>query len=244
MIETLRDMGGEPLPAGRPFNFECSPGLDCFGACCRDKRLPLMPYDALRLCRALDMPTTDFLGEYTELEADPRSGWPTLRIHLNRDGVCPFLSPSGCRVYEDRPTCCRIFPVVRAVKRDPKTGRSHQLYLRQKTTGCLGWDQPRALTPEQWVADQGLPLYHRYNDRLMDLVMHPARKGKLDLTPPQVHAFVAALFNLDIFLRLVGDPGFASQFGFASARVAAALLDREELMLLGQDWLTAQLFGG
>ena len=33
--------------------FRCHPGLACFNSCCRNKRLTLLPYDVLRLSRAL-----------------------------------------------------------------------------------------------------------------------------------------------------------------------------------------------
>lgn len=243
MIETMEDMGGRPLEPDKAFNFACRPELACFGSCCRDKRLPITPYDALRLARGLGIGPAELLAEHLELEMDPRSGWPALRIRLAADGACPYLGTQGCMVYADRPTCCRIYPVVRAVKPGPDGGAVQEVFLRQDTSGCLGWDQPRPLTPAQWVDDQGLADYHRYNDRLLGLVMHPKRRGKVELSPRQIHAFIAALYNLDVFREMVGGPGFAQRFGLDREAVQRALASDEELLLLGIAWLRAQLFG-
>jgi Fe-S-cluster containining protein len=242
MIETLEDMGGQVLEPGRKFNFQCHPDLACFGSCCRDKRLPLMPYDALRLRRALGLSSSEFLAGHTELEADPRSGWPVLRIKLTAQGLCPYVDDGACRVYAHRPTCCRIYPVVRAVS--APGGPVKEVFLRQETKGCLGWDQPRPLTPEQWLQDQDLGEYLKYNDRLAGLIMHPRRKGKVKLNQRQTHAFIAALYNLDMFGQMVRQPDFGERFGLPPSRVEAALAQEEELILLGLAWLIGQLFGG
>lgn len=243
MIETMEDIGGQVLPKEKTFCFECRPDLACFGSCCRDKRLPLMPYDAIRLRRALGLASDDLLAHHIELETDPRSGWPALRIRLTDSGRCPFLGDAGCTVYPDRPTCCRIYPVVRAVKARGRRAAPQEIFMRQETTTCLGWDQDQALTPAQWIEDQDLTEYFRYNDALIGLVMHPKRRGKLDLAPRQVHAFIAALYNQDIFKRLVREPGFAERFGFSAKQMNRALSSDEDLMLLGRDWLIVQLFG-
>ncbi len=243
MIETMADLGGQPLEPAESFTFACEPALACFGSCCRDKRLPVTPYDALRLGRGLGISAAELLAEHLELEMDPRSGWPALRIKLADGGACPYLTSRGCRVYQDRPTCCRIYPVVRAVK----PGRDHrgvrEVFLRQDTPHCLGWDQPRRLTPAQWVADQGLAPYHRHNDRLLSLVMHPKRRGKVELSPRQTHAFIAALYNREVLAQMLSDPGFVQRYRLEAGQVARALADEEELIGLGIDWLADQLFG-
>ena len=37
------------------FTFKCHKGLSCFNTCCRNKLLPLTPYDVLRLKGALGL---------------------------------------------------------------------------------------------------------------------------------------------------------------------------------------------
>ncbi|MCB2188177.1 MAG: YkgJ family cysteine cluster protein [Deltaproteobacteria bacterium] len=243
MIETLEEMGGSRLAPHQELGFTCRPGLACFGACCRDKRLPLWPYDSLRLGRALGLAAEEFLATWAELEEDPRSGWPALRIKLTPEGICPFLGEDGCRVYADRPACCRIYPLAWAVAAGEPDGEPRQVYLRVAAPGCLGWDQAAGPTVAEWVAGQGLLPFQAANLRLLGLLMHPARRGRVRLTPPQTHAYLAALYNPAAFRPLVADPAFAARFGLPTERVARALADDEELIHLGQDWLAGQFFG-
>lgn len=241
MIESKDKLGGEKILPGRTFHFACGPDLACFNSCCKNKRLPLWPYDLLRLRRGLGLTSDRILESLVELEMDPNSGWPALRIKLDEQGGCPFVSPEGCRVYEHRPACCRIFPLARAAAPSSAGGAPEVVFLKQETTGCLGWDQSREHTVETWSGDQELEAYHLYNDRLLPLFFHPKRRGRLKLTPPQIHAVIAALYNLDVFRKMVDQPGFRKRFD--PERIERSLTDDEELLQVGADFLAAELFG-
>ncbi|MBU4276221.1 MAG: YkgJ family cysteine cluster protein [Proteobacteria bacterium] len=243
MIESGGGLGGRRLAPGEPFRFACRPGLACFNTCCRDKRLPLLPYDFLRLRRALELPAVQVLTDYVELEADPVSGWPALRIKLTDQGVCPFVTDEGCSVYPHRPTCCRVYPLARAVRPGGPGREPREIFLRQETPGCLGWDQPEELDAAAWVEQQGLAEYQAANNYCLRLFMHPARRGEVSLDDRQTHAFISALYNLEAFRPLVESPGFGDRFGFDRERVDLALADEEELLKLGVDWLAGVLFG-
>lgn len=238
MIETEREMGGRRLAPGERFGFACGPGLECFNSCCRDKRLPLWPYDVLRLRRGLGLPSARVLADYALLEFDPRSGWPALRLRLDQGGRCPLLGPEGCRVYQHRPCACRVYPLAWAQAPD---GR--EVFLRQQTKGCLGWEQEREHTVESWVEDQGLAPYLEANRRFLGLWFHPGRRGRLELNPTQTHAVVAALYNLDVFRRMLEQPATLEGTGIPAPRVERAREEEEELLLLGRDWLALRLFG-
>jgi len=243
MIEADGGLPGERLAPDEVFCFACGPGLACFNSCCTGKRLPLLPYDFLRLRQALDLPPAEVLTRHVELEADPVSGWPALRIRLTPEGACPFVTPDGCAVYAHRPTCCRIYPLARAMRPGKHGAPPTEVFLRSETPGCLGWDQPGEMTIETWIADQGLAPYQAANNRAARLLLHPARKGKVSLGDQQTHAFLSALYNLEAFRPLAASPGFGDKFGFDRARVEAALADEEKLLNLGIDWLVKVLFG-
>ena len=66
-----------------PFTFACHPNVGCFNACCGDLNLLLTPYDVLRLCRGLNLPSAAVLEKHCELGLYPDTGFPA--IHL-RDG--------------------------------------------------------------------------------------------------------------------------------------------------------------
>lgn len=239
MIETEDQLAGQRLEPGEVFNFACHPGLACFNTCCANKRLPVLPYDLLRLRRGLGLKSPEVLERLLELEMDPVSGWPVLRLKLDGQGRCPLVGQAGCTVYAHRPAACRVYPLARAVAPGPPR---REVFLRQEAPACLGWQEDRPLSLEDWVADQKLKPYHEANDALLGLFFHPRRRGRLELEPPQIHAVIMALYNLDVFRRLAGQPDFAPRHGFKVWRVEDALRRDEDLLLLGRDWLERQLF--
>ncbi len=242
MIEPGERLSGRPIEPGASFHFQCGPDLACFNTCCRNKRLLLLPYDVIRLCRALDLPSSRLLAEHVELEMDPGSGWPTLRLRLDGEGRCPFVGREGCAVYRHRPMVCRAHPITWAVRLGPD-GAPEEKYLGERHGGCLGWGQAREHTLESWVADQGLAPYQAAGRELLPLWFHPARKGRMDLTQQQIHAVIAALYNLEVFAQAAAKPGFGRDCGLKPERVQAALKDPEALLLVGRDFLLARLFG-
>jgi uncharacterized protein len=243
MIEIVEHLSGPRLGLEDTVQFQCEPSLACFNSCCSHKRLPLFPYDMLRLRRGLGLSSPAVLAQYTELELEPGSGWPVLRIKLQEDGRCPWVSERGCQVYEHRPTCCRIYPLVRAVAPGSSRVETEEIFLLAETTGCLGWQEPRTLTVRQWIEEQGLAAYRAANNRLLQLLFHPRRKVPLMLDEWQSHALVLALYNLDVFRQALAAEGFATRFSLDPARIEQAYREDEILLELGQDWLIGQLFG-
>lgn len=243
MIETEGQLAGQRLRPDEALPFRCHPGLACFNSCCRDKRLSLLPYDVLRLSRRLGLGSAEFLTEHAVLEIEAGSGWPTLRLALAPDGRCPFVGEAGCGVYPDRPTCCRIYPLARAVSLDG-AGEPREIFVvAEAGAGCRGFGAHGAQTVEAWTRDQGLDAYRAANDRAAKLFLHPHRRRPLSLGPAEVHAVVMALYNVDVFRSFVARPGFAARFGLAEDGVARALASDEALLELGEQWLAAQLFG-
>ncbi len=238
MIEA--ELGGRRLGRDEPMPFRCHPDLPCFNSCCRDKRLTLLPYDVLRLSRGLGCTSSELLERWAELEIEPGSGWPTLRIRLAADGRCPFVRDEGCGVYRDRPTCCRTYPLARAVRLGDG-GEPAETFVVDAS--CPGFGAPVAGTVGAWTHGQGLDPYHAANDRAARLFLHPRRPRPLSLSPAGVHLVVMALYNADVFREHVARPGFAERSGLPPESVARALASGEALLELGQDWLARRLFG-
>jgi Fe-S-cluster containining protein len=242
VIETEAELSGRRLTRDAPFPFRCHPGLACFNSCCRNKRLGLLPYDVLRLSRALGLGSDAFLARHATLELEPASGWPVVRIALGDDGRCPFVRAEGCAVYADRPTCCRIYPLARAVRLAPD-GAPTEVLLVDATEGrCGGFGAPAAGTVDAWTRGQGLEPYRAPNERAARLFLHPRRPRPLALSDADVHAVVMALYNPDVFRRFASRPAFAAESGLGAARVEEGLRSDEALLALGQDWLAARLF--
>lgn len=243
MIEAEGELSGRRVTRDEAFPFRCHPGLACFNSCCRDKRLTLLPYDALRLSRALGLGSEAFLAAHAVLEIEPASGWPTVRLGLAEGGRCPFVQADGCGVYADRPTCCRIYPLARAVGLGAD-GEPVELFVVDATDErCGGFGAPATQTVHEWTLGQGLEEYRGPNERAARLFLHPRRRRPLSLSGADVHAVVMALYNVDVFRQFASRPGFAARSGFDEARVTRALLSDEALLSLGQDWVAARLFG-
>jgi hypothetical protein len=243
VIETEQELSGRRVTRDEGLGFRCHPALPCFNSCCRDKRLTLLPYDVLRLSRGLGCSSDAFLGEHVELEIEPASGWPTVRIKLAQDGRCPFVSAEGCGVYEDRPTCCRIYPLARAVGLGTDGEPTELFFVDATKERCGGFDAPATHTVQEWTRGQGLDAYRGPNERVARLFLHPRRPRPLSLPSADVHAVVMALYNVDVFREFASRPGFASRSGLDPQRVAQALRSDEDLLALGQDWVAARLFG-
>jgi Fe-S-cluster containining protein len=243
VIETEGELPGRRLCPDEVLRFRCHPGLACFNSCCRDKRLTLLPYDVLRLRRALGCTSAGFLAEHGVLEIEAASGWPTLRLGLAEDGRCPFVGVDGCGVYRDRPTCCRIYPLARAVGLDGAGEPTEAFVVAETGARCQGFGAPEGQAVAAWARGQGLDEYRAANDRVARLFLHPRRPRPLALPAADVHAVVMALYNLDVFRAFAARPGFAERSGMPGATVARALSSDEALLELGQDWLAARLFG-
>jgi hypothetical protein len=247
VIRPEAQLHGRRLAPGERFRFRCHRELACFNRCCRDKHLPLYPYDALRLRRAAGVSSARLLAEHAELELDPSSGWPVVRIKLAADGRCPFVTATGCGVYEHRPTCCRIYPLARAIAPGPRGEPPTELLLVTEPPGCLGWGEPREITTEQWRDEQGLADYQRANERMLELLFHPARREPMALSDRQLHAYVMGLYNLDVLREAWSDARRARACGLDAAALTAATSDAagadEALLALGIAWVVRELFG-
>ena len=114
------------LKPGETFCFDCNPDVPCFNRCCAELTLPLTPYDVLRLRHNLGLGSEDFLATFTTLRSFPDTGFPLpmLRMLDGPDEPCPFVTPAGCSVYEDRPGACRVTAPSRASRKNAGTSRS------------------------------------------------------------------------------------------------------------------------
>lgn len=161
-----------PLESREVFYFSCGPHVPCFNACCRDLNQFLTPYDVLRLARHLEMDSGKFLEGYTLSHQGPQTGLPvvTLKPVAGDEKKCPFVSADGCRVYENRPASCRMYPLARMLLRCRQSGQIKESYALICEDHCRGFEQKVPMTAERWIADQGLARYNELNDAMMDIV--------------------------------------------------------------------------
>ena len=129
-----------PLTSTEKFRFDCHPEVPCFNQCCRDLNQFLTPYDILRLKNHFKVTSKEFLDRYTVSHVGPETGLPiiTLKTEKATGFACPFVEESGCGVYENRPSSCRMYPLARMVSRSRDTGQTSELYYLIEEAHCQG----------------------------------------------------------------------------------------------------------
>ena len=146
------------------FKFHCHPGIDCFNSCCRNVTIFLTPLDVLRLRKALNMTSTDFLEQYTHKVVSRKSGLPAVILKMmdTETKQCPFVSQEGCRVYENRPYPCRLYPL------DTEQGVEYKHITDAEI--CHGLGESREWSVEEWRRDQGLLDYDDLDHNFKDVM--------------------------------------------------------------------------
>lgn len=221
-----------PLDLDATFDFCCSPQNACFNECCRDLNQFLTPYDVLRLKNRLGLPSHRFLAQYTRRHIGPGSGLPIVTLIPGdpRRLTCPFLAPSGCRVYPDRPSSCRTYPLVRILRRVRGAAEVREEFRLLREPHCGGFGAARRRTVRAWISDQGLLEYNAENDRLLDVIGLKARLGSRPLPPSLADPIYTAFYDLDRLRERLGDESLA---GMPSALLKGAQADEVALLHLG-----------
>ena len=233
-----------PIGPDETFRFACSPDVPCFNECCRDLNQFLYPYDILRLKKRLRLSSGKFLERYTTRHIGPESGLPV--VALKAAGIeglaCPFVTAKGCRVYADRPSSCRTYPLVRAISRSRQTGRVTERFMLLIEPHCLGFNYPEQQTVRQWIKDQDIEIYNHINDQLMEIIslknrMHP---GPLDLKLRQL--FYTALYDLDDFRNQVFNDHLPDNLHVQPQKLAASETDDTALLEVVMEWVKQVVF--
>ncbi len=228
-----------------PFTFSCTPEVSCFNECCHDLNQFLSPYDVMRLKKALKLPSWEFLDRYTAFHTGPESGLPvvTPQYKPGTELECPFLTPSGCSVYDDRPGACRAYPIARAIKRSRETGVITEYFMLITEPHCQGHGRGKTQTVRDWMAAQGLLPYNRMNDPLMEIIslknrLHP---GPLDRNSRKL--FYLACYDIDAFRKEIFENGLADDLNPIPAILQQIEKSDPALLLFGYAWIKLKLFG-
>ncbi len=233
-----------PISLQESFRFSCSPDVPCFNECCRDLNQFLTPYDILRLKNHLELPSGEFLRNYTSQHIGPESGLPIVTLKPNDPHklTCPFVTDAGCRVYENRPSSCRTYPLMRAVSRSRSTGEMTAQFMVLRESHCLGFKKGKTRTLRHWNDEQGLAVYNENNDKLMQIISlkNRLRPGSLDIKSSRL--FHTALYDLDHFRLQIQNSGLLDNFQVNSRILDATLENDDALLELAMKWIKHVLF--
>ena len=232
------------MPAHR-FKFRCHREISCFTKCCADLKLILTPYDILRMKNRLGILSDQFLDSYTEIGMGENPRFPMVTLKMNPGGnrSCPFVTPAGCTIYEDRPGACRIYPLGRAALRVEKEKHTREKFFVVDEDHCLGFQEEKEWSVEEWMTSEGMDEYNTMNDQWLDVITAPKSLGEEKEIPRKIQMFSMASYNLDQFRRFVFETRFFDVFEVPEDLRARLASDDVALLSYAMDWLKFSLFG-
>ena len=231
------------LCGSKPFSFGCHPDLSCFTECCRELDLALTPYDVLCLCKELQISSAEFIDHYVVVEQEENDVFPRLYLGMVDDGraSCPFISESGCTVYESRPGACRAYPVGRGAMLDA-SGNRREMYVLVREEHCRGFSEPHSHSVAEWFENQGLTVYNTINDEVLSLLHHEKVSQGISLGQEERDTFILALYKLDEFRKMVSSPAFCDKYLLNAGERESVLADDLNLLRFAIRWLQEVLF--
>jgi len=231
------------LKLGDSFKFLCHKEITCFTQCCRDINIFLTPYDVLRMKNGLGITSGEFLREYTvsPFTKDQKLPVVILKMEDSPEKKCLFVCDGGCKIYEDRPWSCRMYPLGLASPGE-ELQDMEKFYFLMDDPECLGFNEENTYTVESWLDDQGLNLYNEMGDHFKEITLHPYLKEK-DLSPEKMEMFYMACYDLDRFRRFVTESNFLKYFEVEDDVKDKIMDDDIELLKFAFQWLKFSLFG-
>ena len=228
--------------------FRCHPGVSCFTECCGNIKIILTPYDILQIRKRLNMDAAEFLHTYTEPTYLEKTDFPGVMIKLTEEGRCPFIKSKieGCRIYSDRPTACRYYPVGMANFHEgaQENQSAEEFYFVVKEPHCKGFEEEKVWTIREWRADQGVDVRDTMNKGWMELVMRRKSFGyQATLSEQAKRMFFMASTDLDQFRSFIFDSSFLKTYDVDQETLDRIKEDDVELLLFSYKVLASMLFG-
>lgn len=244
VAQPTKKSGLSVLKAEDSFRFACHSGLDCFTRCCRDTTIFLTPYDIIRMKNALRMSSEIFLKAYTVTLINKDSGLPVVMLKMSKDEQksCPLVTPQGCKIYQDRPWACRIYPLhPESTKITEKAGWEY--YSVMDVPFCLGFFENKVLTVSQWKEEQGISIYQEMENLFKKITMNEFLSGQKIRNKKIQEMFYMASYDLDRFRRFVFESKFLKTFEVDQETIETIKTDDLALLKFALKWLEYGLIG-
>ncbi|MEE9402222.1 MAG: YkgJ family cysteine cluster protein [Desulfobacteria bacterium] len=246
--ETYQD-GIEPrkyTPDSR-FRFSCHKGMECYTHCCSDLNIILTPLDIIRMKNRLQLTCDQFLAIYTKPEMLARTKLPVVTLKMLDDDKksCPFLTPEGCIIYEDRPLSCRYYPLGMAAFREQEiqpTGEDFYFMVRE--AHCLGFETDNEWSVSEWRTDQGVDPYDEINEGWMEFMLRKKSFGfQAELGEEGRAMFFMVSSNVDKLRRFIFESSFLEKYDVEEELLEQIRADEVALLKFGFNWLQSAMFG-
>ncbi len=245
--DDIEKLPGQKLKPTDRFHFCCHPGLDCFNRCCRNLNLFLYPYDVIRLKQHLAITSDRFLDRYVDVVLRPDSYFPDVLLRMSdcSERTCPFLSKSGCSVYDSRPYSCRLFPVEQGALYDADRGKAEMIHFFRPPSFCRGQHEPHPWTPDTWIEDQEAQRYVQLTTTWSELKRLFTRNpwGSEGPSGPRAKMAFMTAYNVDQFREFVFHSSFLKRYKVTSSIRKKIRSDDVELLKFGFGWIKFYLWG-
>ena len=148
-------------------------------------------------------------------------------------------------IYEDRPFSCRAYPLERAVARAGNENERTVLFFVAEDPYCMGHEEVRQWTVNEWIADQEIHPYNDMNDLWVDIdtLFRTNPWGPQGMDSPALKMAFMACFNVDEFKKFIFESTFLSRFNVSRDRIDRLKTSDVELMTFGFDWVKFFLTG-
>jgi Fe-S-cluster containining protein len=229
------------------FAFPCDKEMACFTRCCRDAYIMLTPYDIIRMKQRLGVPADVFLSAYTTVDHIEKTELPipVLKMREDESKACPFLSESGCVIYEDRPVTCRYYPISAGMFHNRDAAADERFFALVKEDHCLGHELGAEHTVRAWMEEQGITPYDEINAGWAELILKRKSLGPfVNIADKTLKMFFTGCYNVDSFRRFVFDSRFLDVYVVPEETQKAIAGDDLALLRFAIDWVTGTLYGG
>ncbi|MBI5641691.1 MAG: YkgJ family cysteine cluster protein [Nitrospirae bacterium] len=229
----------EFLTGASRFRFKCYPGIGCFTKCCSGIKIILSPYDIYRLKNRLGMSYMDFLNGYTAPTTIEGSSLQVVSLAMKDDSArsCPFVTPEGCTIYTDRPLTCRYYPIGMGMMKKDTGNTGEDFFIRVKEDHCLGHNEEKVWTVQEWRQDQESDLYDEMNNDWMAIVLKAKTLGKVEFSQRSLELFYIVSTNLDLFRDMAFTPRFIEAYQLDPETLKKLEEDELELLKFSLKWL-------
>ena len=229
------------------FKFACHKGKECYTHCCSDLNIILTPYDIIRMKNRLGLTCDQFLAIYTKPEMLARTKLPVVTLKMLDDDKksCPFITPEGCAIYEDRPVTCRYYPLGMAAFREQEIQPSGEdFYFMVHESHCLGFDADKEWTVSEWRKDQDVELHDEINKDWIEFMLRKKSFGfQVELSEQSRGMFFMVSSNTDRLRRFIFESSFLDRCDVEKDLLEQIKTDEVALLKFGFDWLQSALFG-
>lgn len=226
--------GYEILEHDDTISFACHYGLPCFTRCCRDVNIYLTPYDVLRMRKALEMNSSEFLSLYTHSFLANVTHIPVVQLRMDPNSLnCVFVTDEGCCIYDDRPWACRMYPL----DINPKKLGTYKLIAASHK--CLGLKEHTSWTVDEWLSSQGIEPYEEM-EKLYQSIMPKGFTpgGRMD---PGLGKLIFLAYDLDIFSEMFRDSKFRKLHDISDEMLEEIMENGEKLLRAAFAYIKGQL---